>query len=54
MYLTFILRRGTIYLANSFTKPYEKKSSLDGHSTESPVLVRWVDKSLDEDGLFLG
>ena len=53
-YLTFILRRGNIYLANSFTKPYEKKSSLDGHSTESPVLVRWVDKSLDEDGLFLG
>ena len=42
---------GIIFSSNSFTKPYEKKSSLDGHSTESPVLVRWVTKSLDEDGL---
>ena len=37
-----------------FTKPNDKKSSLDGYSTESPVLVRWVDISLDEDGLGLG
>lgn len=35
-------------------KPYEKKSSLDGQPTESPVLLRWVVKSLDEYGLRWG
>ena len=53
-YLTSFNGHGNIYLLNSFTKPYEKKSSLDGHSTENPVLVRWVSKNLNEDGLFLG
>lgn len=39
------------YRQDKLYKPTEKKSNLDVHSTESPVLVKGVDKDLDEDGL---
>ena len=52
--MTLIFAGGIIVSSNRFTKPNDKKSNLDGYSTESPVLVRGVDKSLDEDGLGLG
>lgn len=39
------------YRQDKLNKPTEKKSNLDFRSTESPVLVKGVDKDLDEDGL---